>query len=259
MSNDARIAFALLKRDMVMLRKKISGMVIDTASVVFTQTIIFGRILPILGMPKAWIAPVYMGVTASFIFFLAFGFGLRNIFDLEYGRTIDYRITLPISKRWLFAQHIAYFVIETLAITIPLLCIGIFFLRDSFADIQPNFLLFALVYLLTLVFEATLFLGMSFQYSFHWFSNNLWPRRLSIMFSFSPFNYPWAKVFTFAPSAAYLMLANPITYICEGFRSTLLGGGSYIAWYWCLLMLCLFQGLAIWLLSCGVQKRLDPV
>ncbi len=253
------VFLVLVRRDLIMIRKRLRGLFITGIIQLAVAVILFGKLFPTMGIPAEMIAPLYLGSMCAQMLFLGNTMGFRNVYDIKYHRVIDYHITLPIPKRWLFASSIVYFVIESLIITLPLMTLGIIWLAPQFHMAQPNFIAFALVYLISLIFFGLMFLALSFYYEPNWFMENLWPRRISILLGLSPIFFLWKKVYAFSPKVALSMLISPLTYPVEGLRSTLLGSDNYIAWYLCIPAIIFFSYLATILLTVGVKKRLDPV
>ncbi|MDR3550683.1 MAG: hypothetical protein P4L31_04675, partial [Candidatus Babeliales bacterium] len=104
---NVRIFQALISRDFKLLTKNYSSMLGDCLPILFAQTITFGYLFHLFGMPSSMIAPIYLGSMFSLLSQIGFTITLKTGFDLEYNRFIDYQMTLPLSKRWLFASFIA--------------------------------------------------------------------------------------------------------------------------------------------------------
>ncbi len=250
---------ALVRRDLRVIRKRFRGALIDAGVQVMISVIVFGGLFPTMGVPTFLISPLFVGSIAMQLMFIGVGFGLRNVFDIKFTRFIDYRMTLPLPKRWLFASYITYFCMEASIVSVPPLTIGIVLLGPKFQIISPNWLLFIFVYLLTLILYGLLFLGMSLYYKFEWFMQNMWPRRFTFLLMLSPMFFVWYRVYEFAPRAAYMMLLSPLTYTAEGMRATLIGGPLYIPGLYCAGAIVFWIGVFVWFVSEGVKKRLDPV
>lgn len=256
---NARIFLMLVYRDILVIRQKLGSMLLDASIELFVNITTFGALLPVMGMPRELIVPLYIGGMTAQMFYFAYSFSYSVIFDIRYDRFIDYRLTLPISKKWLFASYITKFVMETAIITAPLMTIGLFILRSNAEFINPQPLLFIAAYISTLVLFGTMFFGFSLYYEYDWFMQNIWARRLNFLFLFSPLFLVWHRVYDFSPVFARLMLLSPLTYAVEGLRSTLLGGPQYIPVPLCFFGIGIFMVLYIILIIIGAKKRLDPL
>lgn len=250
---------ALLWRDLYIFSKNFTSVLIDSIIVVTVEVLLFGRFFPLLGMPKALIPFLYLGSSTSFVFYRAYGTSLKQAFDFQFNRVIDYHITLPLPYSWLLAKMITFFVIETLVIATPVIGFGIYILQDQFATAAPCWPLFALVYILSLVFFGAFFLALSLHYRFDYFCNDIWPRRLSLIFCVSVFFVSWYAVYQFSRKLALLLLLNPTTYAVEAIRASIMGNGEYLSLFISLPMLCLLIGASCYLLMRAARTRLDPV
>lgn len=259
MSSNFKIFFALLHRDMRLIGQTLSKDLIDAGILCLLQVLVFGKLLPLLGMPIANVGPLYLVNICQLLFLLGFNLAFNLIFDLKFDRFIQYHFTLPINKRWLFAEYVCSFMLKCITVSLPLVSLGLFLLRDVISLSQANWLQFALIYTSSMIFFALLFLTMSFQYEYKWFLDNIWPRRLSPLFLLSASFFPWYKVNAFSHFFAYLFLLNPITYIVEGFRRTLLGNSDFLPFWLCFIVIIAAISVLIMLLSRAVYKCLNPV
>jgi hypothetical protein len=250
---------ALVRRDLHVIRQRLRGAFINAGVRLIVDVLEFGGLFPAMGVPEELISPLFIGSVALQLLFQGMAFSLRTIFDIRFTRFIDYRLTLPLPKRWLFASYVTYFCMEAVIITLPLFTIGILLLGKKFHIVSPNWFLFIVIYLMSLILYGVMFLGISLYYEFDWFMQNIWPRRLTFLLMLSPTFFVWHKAYAFAPNAAYSMLIIPLTYVAEGLRVTLIGGPEYIPAYICILALFIWISLLIWFTACGIKKRLDPV
>lgn len=243
----------------MILWRNIWGRLLNATILVLVQVLVMGYFLPLMGMPTVQIAPLYLVSVAQVLFFLGFNVCLSTVLDLKNRRSIEYFLILPMSKSWYLATQIVSFMIEGFLISFPLFTIGVLLLGSSFDISNANWLYFTLMYCLYLLFAALLFITISFAYPFEWFSDNIWPRRLSPLFFLSASFYPWKGVYTFSQLWALLFLANPMTYALEGLRGSLLGQANFIPVWICIVLVSLFCLLLLFLLSKALKRSLDPV
>lgn len=257
--DNVRIFLALLRRDLTVMKYKLKDMLIDSMIVVLTEILVLGKLYPLLGMSTSFIAPLYIGSSITFILFdLGYSFSMRYTYYTGYQETA-YHLTLPIPKKWIIAQHITYFVIESLIVTIPLISIGIWALSDVFGPIAGSWLLFCATYVLTLIYFGSFFFASSFWYEKSWFQDNMWPRRLSILLFFSSAFYAWQDVYKLSPLLGNILLLNPLTYVVEAMRAALLGQQDYLSIRICIPIITAFIFFDFWRITQGIKKRLDPV
>jgi hypothetical protein len=254
-----RIFFALLHRDLKMFKQTFRSRFIDSICVLIVEVLLFSNLLPYFGMPREFIAPLYLGAVVGFMFFLGFSQASLLVFDQQYDHFIDYHLTLPLPKRWLFAKYISFFMLESLTITLPLISLGIILLGTNFPMTNPNVWLFGFMYILMILFFTVFFTGTSFYYDADFFHDHIWPRRLSPLFNLSATFFTWKGIYLISPVIAYVLLANPITYLAEGLRATLLNQDDYLSIYLCFGVIAACMPPLFFLLAHGIKKRLDPV
>lgn len=253
-----RTFWALLYRDLRFIIAGLNTRLIDGLVIVTMQTLVIGTFLPLLGMPKELIGPLFIGMITQIVFSSAYGIAFRQVNDLKKTKFINYLLALPLNKAWLFGQMILAFMIEVAFVSLPLICLGTLFLSAYFT-IQGSFLTMAIMYLLSLVLYATLFVFFIYHYDYSWFLDNIWARRLSPLFLFGCSYFPWKKLYAFNKGLAVLMLCNPVTYIHEGLRSAFFGGTDFIPLWICIIVtIASCAGLMLWL-KFTIMRRLDPV
>jgi len=259
MMHNFRVFCALLRRDFKVLKKSliqslINGLII--ATIELTILIVF---FPRMGMPVQLGAPIFLGTLVFMLFNLGFPFAFEMAYNIKFSRFIDYHMTLPISKRWLFAAYIINFMIQVLITTLPIIILGIICLGNLITFENIQWLYFLTVHLLGILFFSVFFYMCSFQFSFEWFSENIWSRLLGPLLTLGSVFYIWHRVYAVSKTIAYLFLLNPVTYIAEGLRATLIGGSQYLPPQFCIGAIIISTLLFMILLSDGIKKRLDPV
>ncbi len=260
LTSHAAIFGALLARDMKVLKSRLRSLVIDSLILVIIAVLVFGNLLPMMGMPTKLIAPVFLGNSLSFFLAsLGYNWALRMAYDLKFDRFISYFLIIPLPKPWLFAYYIISFIIEAAIVTLPMVTVGIIALGNDFGPINEGWPIFLCMYFLALLFWGLFFLGSAFIYDYQWFRSNMWARRIMPLFALGPAFFTFNTIATIAPAISKLMFLNPITYVIEGLRTSLLGGTDYLPLSLCLsgsLIAIIFMYIR---LHYGIYKQLDPI
>ena len=257
--NHFLIFSALLSRDIKWMMHNFTNTMIDCLGPLITQIITFGYLFPLFGMEKSMVGAVYLGSILNLFVQLGYALVLKIAFDLNANRFIDYHLTLPLPKKWLFSSYIISHMIETALVTIPLIFGGILFLQQYIPLANINWIGFMCVFIAMLAFLSTFFLMLGYSFKLSWILDNIWPRILVPMWLFSAGLVPFKTVYAWWPQLGYVMLLSPITHISEGLRSSLIGTDNYISWEYCVIPLLLWTVLNIFLLTNRIYKRLDPV
>lgn len=263
MKNDYQNSFftflALTRRNVGILHQKLLESLVDSLILTSINVLLFGYLFPTMGMSSTLVAPVFLGSLISMFFNLGFSLAIRSVFDLKFERFIDYQLTLPITTTWLFASYAVAYFIELFVSTTPTIAFGLFALRSKISFAQADWMLFSIIYILILSFFSLLFLAISFLYNYTWFLDNVWPRRLTPLIVFGSVYAPWYRINEISRPLGMLLLCNPITYVSEGLRSSLLGDPRFLSPGVCIGALTVSIGLAIVLLIYSVKKQLNPV
>lgn len=258
MSN-LRIFCSLLHRDMKVLRGRLVSLFFDNVVLLLTNVAMFGYLLPVMGMSKNLIAPLFIGFIVWSFFELGFSLSIQIVHDIKFNKFIDYHLSLPLSTHWLLAEYIAYFAIKASVVTLPVLSLGILLLGNKFIIVQTNWIAFGLMYLLSIIFFATLFLFYSFAYEYNWFRINLWARRLEPLALFGSIFLVWKQLYAFSKYLGILFLCNPVTYVAEGIRATLIGGNDFLPIWICMLVISIWIVINWLLLVPAMRKKLDHI
>ncbi len=260
--HNLRIFWALLRRDLYVLRTdKLKDLIIDTCIILGTEYITFVGLFPSIGVPQEKIPSIYLGTIVGMVLFHnGYSFAIQIVYNIPYrgfGIT-EYHLTLPIQKRWLFAEYIIYYMIEALILSLPLILFGLYFINGHSLAVAGNWFLFLFIYLFILLFFGVFFLSCAFVYNHAWFRENMWARRLSWMICFGPVFFSWEAIRKISPIFANVILINPVTPIMESMRASLLAQSPFNTPVW-FLGICFWIGISIIRLKQGIYKQLDPV
>lgn len=253
---------ALIRRDMKVFRFKLKDILIDSFILLVIQVLNFGFFYPFLGLPKSYIAPLFIGTSlVEFLFHQGFMFSEAIVYMIPRNGTslMEYHLTLPLPKYWLLASYITSFMIEKLIATLPMIILGVYILEEPFSGAQGSWFVFGLVYLLSLFFFGLFFLTIAFMYDYEWFSINIWSRRLSWFSNMSAMYLLWHVVYKTAPFFGVLFLLNPFTHITEALRDSLLGGSTYLPMYVTIPSIMIASVISCFLLNKKIYIRIDPV
>lgn len=250
---------ALIRRDIHALKKTFMPSFIDGLCVLGAQLILIRYLYPALGMPQQLIAPLYAGILIFTLIHHGFGLALQTLIDLRSQRRIDYYALLPLSKNWLAAHYITRVSLQMIITSLPLVTIGIMVLGDALPRTHLHIPLFIGTYFLTTITCATWFLVSSFHYTYDWFLDHIWQRRLDPLVYTGALMFPWLSIATISPCAGMLALFNPFTYITESLRYALTGNVQYLSPCLCLPCMLALLILGIYCLICSMRTRLDLV
>ena len=259
MLTSARVVGAMLRRDMQILRKGLLDRIINYALFMFFQAIVFGYLTPLMGMPREMITPIFLGSIIFAITGVCFSRSLVIMSDITFGKHISFELALPIHRSWLLLRYLLSLMIEFFVLSAPLIPFGKLFL-GSRLDLSAMRLLPLLgIYLCHLLFFASFFMALVFIFEFHWYIDNVWPRILAPMELLGCVFYSWYSLQEVFPFVAKVMLFNPVVYLVEGLRGTMLEPAGLLPVWFCVLGLLLWSAISLLFAYVGLTRRLDPV
>lgn len=255
----ARIVGAMVRRDMKILRTGLLDRFINYALFMFFQSVVFGYLTPLMGMPKEMITPIFLGSIIFAMTGVCFSRSLAIMSDVNYGKHINYELVLPIHRSWLLVRYMVSLMIEFFILSAPLLPFGKLYLGSLLNFTDMRILPLLGMYLCHLFFFASFFMALIFLFDFHWYIDNVWPRILAPMQLLGCVFYSWYGLYKVFPFAARIMIFNPIVYLVEGLRGTILAPAGFLPTWFCALGLLMWTTLSIFLAYVGMKRRLDPV
>lgn len=232
-----RIAGWLLWRDLIELKDNIKMTFIDGILWPLKSIILFGYIMPGLGLPGNYGGVILVGTIVTVSFFRIFDGVNKILQDSEIYGLFDYQLTLPVSSIYIFSRFILIFALRAMFLGLIVYVAGSVLLVEQFNFI-PNSLVktILLFFLLNFVFaSATLLVAGSIKGEniYHSFFAPL----LFSAWDFGCYLYSWEILYQTIPLLALLVLFNPITYAMEGFRNAVLGPDTYINFWICAFIL----------------------
>ncbi len=256
--DDLSIFTALLQRDLKVTIRDLKGVLFDSIITATLFVVLFGYLLPALGMSEKFSVPLFIGSNFLLVLSLSYNRTIRIKSDLEFVGFIDYYFTLPISKKWLIAEYILSFAIDIIIQVLPSLIMGLIVLA-RFLEFNINVFALIGIFFASSLFFSIFFLLVGFGTTWHWFINNTWERILAPMMHTGGVYFVWKKLKAFSYFLSCIALLNPLTFIIEGLRSALLGGTEFISATLCTLILFLWViGLLIPLWK-AIHKKMDLV
>lgn len=244
-----KIFWALNLRELKVIRSFLKKYVID--SIVYTAVIyiVLIKLFPQLGL-KQYSVSLFIGNISILMLFSGFARLIQIKHTLRYSTFMDYYWSLPLSRRWLLAQQVTSFFLH-IFITTSLAIAALLTISKGVAS-WPKFLA---IYTSSLMFISILFAFLSYAFSERW----LWDRLLNPMLTFGGAFFSWRLLSTNSPTAAKLVLLDPLLYIAEGLRTTILGNAHGLPFSLCFSVLILLSIVIIPLLIKAIKKELDPV
>lgn len=253
------IVAALLHRDIKVMVRFLLDDIIDSMILVGFVYLMYAKLLPLMGVSTALVTPAFVGIVVIAMINVAYDRAIKDAFDFENTRFIDYQIMLPLPIRWLVVKYMISYAIDIFLASFPVMLMGTALFWRFLDFTHANFFLFFLLYFLSITLIGSLLLLVIVARSFHWLVENAWPRIFLPMISLGALYYPWQPVTRYVPLLSKIMLLLPTVHIVEGLRSALTGNPLYRGAWGCCVAVAFFMVMVTFLLMRAMQKRVDPL
>jgi hypothetical protein len=246
--------------DFYKFTRQIHNTFLDMILPVTILTIVWGYIMPVMGLPHDFGGFVMLGWIVVYSAGLPYWeFGYKMLTDLQGDRMFDYDLTLKMPSWMVYLRLATSWFLQSalhnsLTLVVAKLLLGARFNLSSL--IVPKYIL---VYLLMNfcfgLFAAMVIFRMRVFDQFQRF----WSRIVIQSLFLSGLEFPYAIVAKNLPWFSYLLLFSPYTYAYEGIRGSVFGQEGYINYWICLAALAAFAGLFLLLGFRWFRQRLDCV
>lgn len=232
---------------------------LDSLSWPMLTAFVFGYVFPHMGVEGEFGSFMIIGSIVALCYFTSLELGASSLtrdFDTE--RRIDFELTLPVSASVIVARHGITTALRAFLMTFPLPFLGKLVLWDRFDLSQFSLPKLVIVYALfncAFSFAAIWIAGLVANKDFMHFRI----RFIDSVFFIGCFMYPWSKLYMTLPSAAYIMLLNPMTHAMEATRVAFLGQAGFLNFWMSCAVLAGQSVLFYYLAIRSWKKRLDYV
>lgn len=227
----ARIFSQLVRRDLVVFRKKYIGKLVDILITFTVWVLVFGYLLPLLGMEAGYGVFIMVGAIASFGIFEIIGQASQVIFDIQGDRTISYLLLLPLRSTTIFTYMVVSWALQSLLIALPLYFVGKFLFWETFELGAISWGHFIPALLTTNLFYGAFALWIIAALGNVTDVTRLYFRFINPLFLLGCYFTTWHLYYEVSPGVAYILLLDPLTYVMEIMRASIIGQEGYLP-YW---------------------------
>jgi ABC-type polysaccharide/polyol phosphate export permease len=179
--------------------------------------------------------------------------------DLQGDKTIQYYISLPLPTWLVFFEQAVASAYRSLASTILLLPLGALILGDAFPFSTANWSYFIIAYLIVNLFYGCFSLFIASQVPDLSSLTTIRTRIIFPLWFLGGYQFPWKMLYKINPVLAYINFCNPIVFIMDGLRCTILPQQDYLPFWICMIALICFSLLTSYLGIKKLKKQLDCI
>ena len=179
--------------------------------------------------------------------------------DLQGDKSIGYYLSLPLPSSGLFIEQGIASAYRSMTSSILILPMGKLILGNNLMLCNINWPCFILAFFMINIFYGFFTILIASYVPDLAALTMVRSRIIFPLWFLGGFQFPWKMLYSVAPSLACLNLCNPIIYIMDGLRSTVLPAENYLPFLNCMSMLLIFTILFVYLGIQKLKKRLDCI
>lgn len=242
--NKSSIFFQLLKTRFFISYPFFFDKVINQSIWAFCSLFITGYVMQQFGLSSGFGIFQFAGVVATAGLFEIYPSVVSMVIDFASEQTIFYYLTLPTNAATVLCSMILGFAIQGMALALCMIPLGklLFFNQLNLLAISWIKLLITLI--IGNLFLSSLVPGITATVRHIGRIGNAWSRFIFPMWFLGGFQFSWMSIHAISKPLSYVLLLNPVTYIMEATRVSILGQEGFLNWYICigaLLIFCVFS------------------
>lgn len=249
------IFWQLLKTRLLIAAPTFFDKIINLSIWAICSLYITGYIMQGFGLSSSFGVFQLAGVIVTAGLFEIYPSTVNMLLDFSSEQTLSYYVTLPTTPQIVINSIISGFALQNIALSLWMIPLGkcIFYDQLSLPDI-------AWIKLLITVITAGCFFATLPPTLFSIIKSmqkmgNAWSRFIFPLWFLGGFQFSWHTLYGISKPAAYFVLCNPVTYIMEASRASILSQENFLNWYLCIAIICCFTFFT-WTLSYYRMKRL---
>lgn len=238
--NHRTIFFQLLKTRLLIAQPFFIDKIINLSIWALCSLVITGYVMQQFGLSSGFGIFQFAGVIGTAGLFEIYPSVVAMVLDFSSEQTILYYLTLP-TKPWVvIASMVTGFAMQGIALCLWMIPLGklIFFNQLNLANIAW-FKLFISIIVANLFFSS-LIPTISAITKHIGKIGNAWSRLIFPMWFLGGFQFSWNSIYGISKPIAYCLLLNPVTYVMEAMRVSILGQEGFLNWYLCMSALIFF-------------------
>jgi len=249
---------ALMWRDMAVFIPMWKDRFINAIIWCVLTLLIFEYIMPQAGLAN-YAVFMCIGTAATVGFFEVTENVSRFIADLEGERSLSYYLTLPLPQWAVFVRIALSNALQALTVAGCFLPISKLLLQSRFPLDAMSYGKFFIIFTLAHLFYGFLSLLIAVQVESLYTMSNVWMRFIYPLWWLGGYQFSWSVLYKVNPYIAYVNLLNPLVWILEGVRASILGQEGYLPFWMCVAVVTLYTAIVGLIGIRLLMRRLDCV
>lgn len=250
---------ALLQTRLLLAQQVIVDKMINLTIWATCSLFITGYIMQGFGLSSSFGMFQCAGVIATAGLFEIYPNVVSIVLDFEGPQSIYYYLTLPTNAITVISSMICGFATQGIMLSLWMVPLGKLLFFNQFNLAEVSWIKLIIIIVLSNLFFSSIVPALAGQLGNIDNIGNAWSRFIFPLWFLGGFQFSWASMYDVSKLFAYVMLANPTTYVMEGTRACILGQTGFIDWYICVGMIIFFSCITWTLSYYNMKKRLDFV
>jgi len=258
LNNYGSAFYALLIKDISIFNKRWLYRSIDAFVWTVSVILVAHNIMPLFGIAdKQFGTFTLLGNFAVWGFLEIHSSTALFLGDIEGDKSISYYLSLPLPTSLVFIEYALASTYRSIASSVIILPVGKLLLGNSFALDNVRWIQLITAYIIINLFYGFFTLLIVSYIPDLGALSMVKSRFLFPLWFLGGFQFTWKMLYKVAPDLAYLNLCNPLTYVMDGIRSTVLPPEEYLPFSLCMIMLLFFSWLCGYIGIKKLKRRLD--
>lgn len=250
--------YELIRKEMYLFFKEFFSRIIDISIVLSTWVIVFGYLMGNSGLKNSYGTFILVGAIASFGLFETIWRATCLAQDITDMKITNYLI-LPIKSHFVFISIALSWAFSTAILTICLFPLGKLILWNKFDLSQMSLYKFCLIFIVGNLFYGFFALWIASLVSHLRNTSWLWARIINPLYMFCGFFYTWKSAYDLAHWIGFFHLLNPLLYVLEGTKASVLGQKGFLPFGICVAVICFYIFILAFDAIRRFKKRIDYI
>jgi len=245
----------LTKTHFYIARQQLLDKAINIYIWAFCSLFVMGYVMQSFGLATDYGCFQLATVIGTIGLFEVYGNCFRCIADIEGDQHINYLLTVPASPAVVWWSMICSYTLIGLILSALMLPLGKLLMWNSFSLTAISWVKFSIILILANIFYGVFTIAVTAHVGAMSKMENVWSRFIFPLWFMGGYLFSWESIYSLSRPLAYTLLCNPILFVMEGMRESLLGHQDCLPWGICCAVLCGFI-VACWVYGKYKMQRL---
>lgn len=253
----SRIIYYLLLTELQLTKKTIKDRVINLFIWTSINLTLVTYIFPSFGIHANFISVTLAGVFSAAGLFEVYPSAFELVSDLEHTHITNFYLILPFPSWMAFVHKIIFYMLNVIFVTLTVIPLGLAITYGHIALANIQLFKLAITMLTSSIFFACITIWLVSRNQKVKKIRNLFMRFIFPAWFLGGFQFTWHTLYSINSWLSYIVLLNPVIYITENMRTSLLGDHTGLPFSLCVIVTYLFTVVFLCHAMRSLKKNLD--